>query len=67
MSIESRVARLERANDPEAACTHRIPILYDGDPEPEPTCGCPRIHTRIVVCYPDGERVPKPEGARATL
>ncbi len=67
VSVKSRLDRLESARGPEMPCTHRILILYDGGPGPEITCECPRTHAVIVVCYPDGERVPRRGGEPATL
>lgn len=67
MSVKSRLERLEGARSPEPPCTHRIPILYDGDPDPEMTCECPRTHPVIVVCYSEGTRVPRRGGEVATL
>lgn len=67
MSVKSRLERLEGARGPEPPCTHQIPILYYGDSEPEIACHCPRTHPVIVVCYPDGARVPRSGGELATL
>jgi hypothetical protein len=67
MSVRRRLDKVEVQAAPAGGCTHRIPILYDGDPEPEITCGCPRTHNVVVVCYPDGQRVPRCGPERATL
>jgi hypothetical protein len=63
-SIENRLQKLEGAHGAEApACSHKIPIINEGEPTPESSCDCGRTHFVIVVCY----RSPAPaaeEGGR---